>query len=46
MDEPIAVLGIGCRLPEACTPEEFWNLLSNGRSGIRLAPKVSVHRLI
>ena len=29
-DEPIAVVGIGCRFPLAATPEEFWALLRDG----------------
>ncbi|MEE1931085.1 thioester reductase domain-containing protein [Streptomyces sp. TRM 70351] len=31
LDEPVAVIGLGCRLPGgADTPEEFWQLLRNG----------------
>ncbi|MBF6169901.1 type I polyketide synthase [Nocardia blacklockiae] len=38
-DEPIAVVGIGCRLPGAVTgPDEFWDLLVAGRSGIETVP--------
>ena len=29
--EPIAVIGIGCRFPQASDPEAFWELLANGR---------------
>lgn len=37
--EPVAIIGIGCRIPGGVTgPEEFWDLLSNGRSGIREIP--------
>jgi acyl transferase domain-containing protein/acyl carrier protein len=33
--EPIAVIGIGCRLPgDANTPQSFWELLRSGRSAI------------
>ncbi|WP_435205201.1 beta-ketoacyl synthase N-terminal-like domain-containing protein [Micromonospora sp. bgisy143] len=28
--EPIAIVGIGCRLPRADGPEQFWRLLSDG----------------
>lgn len=31
----IAVIGMACRLPGADTPEAFWNLLKEGREGIR-----------
>ncbi|WP_159843627.1 type I polyketide synthase [Nocardia sp. CY41] len=33
--EPIAVIGIGCRLPGGDTPDAFWRLLATGASGIR-----------
>jgi acyl transferase domain-containing protein/NADPH:quinone reductase-like Zn-dependent oxidoreductase/NAD(P)-dependent dehydrogenase (short-subunit alcohol dehydrogenase family)/acyl carrier protein len=34
--EPIAIIGIGCRIPGgANNPEEFWQLLRAGRSGVR-----------
>ncbi len=29
--EPLAVIGLACRYPEADTPEAFWNLLQDGR---------------
>jgi acyl transferase domain-containing protein/thioesterase domain-containing protein len=31
-DTDIAVVGIGCRLPGAKNPDEFWRLLAEGRS--------------
>ncbi|MGW4023560.1 beta-ketoacyl synthase N-terminal-like domain-containing protein, partial [Streptomyces sp. NPDC005009] len=36
--EPIAVVGMSCRLPEARNPLAFWELLRNGRSGIGDVP--------
>ncbi|MCS0639815.1 type I polyketide synthase [Streptomyces sp. LP05-1] len=37
-DEPIAVVGMGCRLPGADGPAAFWSLLSEGRSAIGEVP--------
>jgi phthiocerol/phenolphthiocerol synthesis type-I polyketide synthase C len=38
--EPIAVVGMGCRLPGGVdTPDEFWRLLQDGRSGIVRVPE-------
>ena len=37
--EPLAIVGIGCKLPGQVTgPKEFWSLLSEGRCGIREVP--------
>ena len=34
--QPIAVIGVGCRIPGgANSPEEFWQLLHEGRNGVR-----------
>ncbi|WP_329307838.1 type I polyketide synthase (plasmid) [Streptomyces sp. NBC_01260] len=36
--EPIAVIGMACRLPGASTIEELWELLRSGRSAVGPAP--------
>ncbi|NES13758.1 MULTISPECIES: type I polyketide synthase [Micromonospora] len=37
--EPVAVIGIGCRLPGGVDgPESFWQLLTEGRDAIREVP--------
>jgi acyl transferase domain-containing protein/acyl-CoA synthetase (AMP-forming)/AMP-acid ligase II/acyl carrier protein len=38
-DEPIAIVGIGCRFPGATGPDEFWQMLLNGTDTIREVPK-------
>ncbi len=38
-NEPIAIVGIGCRFPQLCDrPEDFWQLLIDGKSGITEVP--------
>ena len=38
-DEPIAVIGLGCRFPgEVSGPDAFWRFLSEGRSSITEVP--------
>lgn len=34
----VAVVGVGCRLPGADGPEEFWRLLSEGRDAVTTVP--------
>ena len=35
---PIAIVGMGCRLPgDVSTPDEFWELCSRARSGCKLS---------
>src|SRR5947209_16811104 len=37
--EPVAVVGIGCRLPGSVTgPDSFWQLLIDGRDGVHEVP--------
>jgi epothilone polyketide synthase D len=39
MDEPIAIVGIGCRYPGGVTdPETFWRLLDEGIDGVTEVP--------
>ncbi|WP_212528049.1 polyketide synthase [Actinospica durhamensis] len=39
VDEPIAIVGMACRLPgEVTSPEEFWELLERGVDGIVEVP--------
>ncbi|OBI77408.1 type I polyketide synthase [Mycobacterium sp. E740] len=39
MTEPVAIIGIGCRVAGAInTPEQFWNFLLDGGSDIREVP--------
>jgi thioester reductase-like protein len=35
---PVAIIGMSCRLPGAASPEEFWQLLVEGRDAIREIP--------
>ena len=34
-EDEIAIVGLGCRFPGANNPEEFWNLLIEGKSAIQ-----------
>ncbi len=36
--EPIAIVGVGCRMPGAPSPAAFWDLLVGGREAIRPLP--------
>ena len=36
--EPIAIIGLSCRFPNAANKDAYWNLLKNGLSGIKEVP--------
>ncbi|QSQ15455.1 type I polyketide synthase [Myxococcus landrumensis] len=38
VNEPIAIVGLGCRVPMASGPDEFWRLLERGVDAIREVP--------
>ena len=38
MTDAIAIIGIGCRFPDAPNPDAFWTLLSEGRKAVRPVP--------
>ncbi|HYH79591.1 MAG TPA: beta-ketoacyl synthase N-terminal-like domain-containing protein, partial [Longimicrobium sp.] len=37
-DEPVAIVGVGCRFPGADGPEAFWRLLEDGVDAVREVP--------
>src|SRR5829696_1019027 len=37
-EEPVAVVGLACRLPGAADPEEFWRLLRSGGDAVAEVP--------
>ena len=37
-DEPVAIVGIGCRYADARGPAEFWDIVRSGRDTVREAP--------
>ncbi|MDJ0661417.1 MAG: beta-ketoacyl synthase N-terminal-like domain-containing protein [Crocosphaera sp.] len=39
MVEQIAIIGLGCRFPQAKDLESFWELLKQGKDGIREVPR-------
>jgi len=36
--EPVAIIGMGCRFPDANGPEEFWKLLKAGKTAVGEIP--------
>ena len=43
-DKPIAIIGMGCRLPGADNCDEFWKLLIEGRSALGELPASRMNR--
>ncbi|MFL6073181.1 MAG: beta-ketoacyl synthase N-terminal-like domain-containing protein [Mycobacteriales bacterium] len=37
-DRAVAVIGVGCRLPGAASPAEYWDLLRSGRTAVTELP--------
>lgn len=37
-EEPIAIVGVGCRFPGASSPDEFWRILADGVDAISNVP--------
>ena len=37
-DSAVAIIGMGCRLPGAANPEEFWKLIENGEEAVGPVP--------
>ncbi|MFI6482206.1 type I polyketide synthase [Nonomuraea sp. NPDC050663] len=42
--EPVAIVGIGCRVPGAAGPEAFWRLLSEGVDAVVPVPRERAER--
>ena len=40
--EPLAIVGIGCRFPQAENPDAFWNLLNEGRDAVTRASTTDI----
>lgn len=40
IDEPIAVVGVGCRFPAGANPSEFWDALCAGSDAVSMPPPV------
>ena len=38
LHEPLAIVGVGCRFPDAADPDHFWKLLRQGHCPIRVTP--------
>ncbi|MDR1291617.1 MAG: polyketide synthase, partial [Planctomycetaceae bacterium] len=46
LSEAIAVVAMGCRLPEADSPQAFWQIIANGNSTISEVPETWLNREI
>ena len=38
LNDPIAIIGMGCRFPGSSSPEDFWRILQNGNDAITAVP--------
>ena len=38
MDDPIAIVGIGCKVPGASNAREFWRVLLEGENHVKEIP--------
>lgn len=45
LPEPIAIIGLSCRFPQAKDKHEYWNLLSQGKNTITSLPEQRWHLL-
>lgn len=43
-DDPVAIVGMSCRLPDADGLDEYWDLISNARCGLRTLPESRFNR--
>jgi phthiocerol/phenolphthiocerol synthesis type-I polyketide synthase D len=39
LDEPIAIIGLGCRFPLGPDPASFWNMLVQGQNAVKAFPR-------
>lgn len=41
MNEPVAIVGMACRFAGASSPDQFWDMIEQGRTGHSPIPKRS-----
>ncbi|MDR0391529.1 MAG: hypothetical protein LBH59_06460, partial [Planctomycetaceae bacterium] len=44
--DPVAIVSMGCRLPDAVSPQAFWDILIGGKTSIREVPETWLNREI